>query len=87
MLGRDEPWKYREASALQNEVVIAAPKLDSAHFDNAKPASFRAELAGGLFKRNDTMGDAMQLEVVRIRRPVVQHEDGAIAAGEELLKR
>ena len=87
MFGGDQPRKHREAAAFEDEIVIAAAKLDAAHLDHAQPPSFRAEFLGGLLKRDHAVGDAVQLQVVRVGCPVVQHQHGAIAAGEELLQR
>ena len=40
MLGRDKPGKYLDASRFNNEIVIATPKFDAAHFFDAQATPF-----------------------------------------------
>jgi circadian clock protein KaiC len=42
--------------------------------------ALNAEIARTLFQRNDPVRDAMKLEVARIRRSVIQHQDCTLTA-------
>lgn len=86
MLGGDQAWEHRYAAGLDDEVVEAAAILDAAHLDDPQASALGAVLLRGLFKRDDAMGDAVQLQVARIGTAVVKHQDGAVTGREILLQ-
>jgi hypothetical protein len=86
MFGRHKPGEYLDASRFNNEVVIAAPKLDAAHFLDAQATTFRAIIECKLLQDNDAVRDAVQLNVALLRRKIVQQKHRAATACEEVFE-
>ena len=78
--------KIAQSAGRDDEVVIAALKADAAHLDDAEPAPLGAVLRRELLERDDAVRQALQLEVARLRRPIVEQQHGAVASDEELLQ-
>ena len=66
--------------------MVSAAKVEAAELGDAQPPSLGAELGGELLQPDDTMLDAVQLEVALLRRAIVEKPHGALPAAEELLQ-
>ena len=86
MLGGDKPGKDLDASRFNDEIVIATPKADTAHFFDAETTSFCTIVKRQLLQDNDAMRDAVQLNITLLRRKIIQQENGAAATGEEVFQ-
>ena len=75
-----------EPAGLDREVVIPAAILHAAHLDDAKPATLGAVFERELLQRDDAVRDAVQLEVVVVRRQIVEQHHGAPSTGKEILQ-
>ena len=76
MFGRHQAGKDMDAAGANDEVVIAAAKRLATIFHDAKPAPLRAILGRHFLEPQDTVGDAVDRLVRRLRREVVQQEHG-----------
>ena len=87
MLRRDEPRIDDDAAGADVEVVIAVAEIEAAHFDQLQAAPRRAVERRVPLQLDHSVRHALQLQVVHVRRSVVEAEDGGIASCEELLER
>lgn len=69
------------------EVVIAAAVVDAAELDHLEPPPGRAVERSQALQEDHAVRDAVELEVVDLRRAVVEEERGDVAVGKELLER
>ena len=65
----------------------AAAKLYSTHFYDPEAATLRAKVNCQLFEQHNSVGNGMELKVVRGRREVIEQDDGAVPLSEEMLER
>ena len=86
VLGGDEPGEDREPAVLDREVVVSAAERDAAHLGDAKPSPLGPVVERQLLEKYDAVGDGMQLQIVHMRGQVVEQQDGALAAGKEVLE-
>jgi hypothetical protein len=82
VLCSDKTGKDTKATTLDGEVVIPATKLNTAHLYDVQSPSLRPETRHSLRKRDDSMGNAVELQVARLRGLVVKDEHGALARRE-----
>src|SRR6185503_5742117 len=87
MFGRDQAWIGLDPSRLDPEVVVAAAKAHPAHLLDAQPAPLGAVERRQVLQVDDPVGQALELEVGLRTGPVVEEQDRASPAGEELLQR
>jgi len=86
MVGGDEPREDRQAAPPDNEVVITSTVRLSAELQDTQPPPLGAVLGRQLLQRHDAVHDALQLQVGRLGGFIIEQEDGALAADEELLE-
>src|SRR3546814_9449104 len=75
MLGSDEARENPEPAFGDDEVMIAAAKLDAPHLDHADAAALGAKVYGELFKVDHAVGDRVQLKVGLRRGEIIEEED------------
>src|SRR4051794_21262269 len=66
--------------------MISAAKLHAPHLDNAEALAFGAVFKRELLQRDDTVCDAVQLQIVITRRKVVEQHHRAAPPREKVLK-
>ena len=81
-----DAWIYGDAARLDAKIVVAAPESDPAQLRHLKPPPFRAVLQGNVLEDDHPMSEAVQLEITFTGALIVQEEDRALSAGEELLQ-
>ena len=86
VLGGDEPREDVEPARLDDEVVVAAPVLLAPELRDPQPPPLGAVLGRELLQAHDAVGDALELQVLRLGRQVVEQEHRAFPADEELLQ-
>ena len=86
VLPRDEPREDVQAALLDDEVVVAAAVLLAPELRDAQPPPLGAVLGRELLKAHDPVGDALELQVFRLGRQVVEQEHRAFPADEVLLE-
>ena len=87
VLRRDQTREHTNAAALDAEVVVAAADIHAAHLDDPQPPPLGAVERRELLQRNDSMGQALELEIARLAGAIVGHQYGGPARGEMLLER
>jgi hypothetical protein len=87
MIRGDEARENVETTLLDREIMVAAAKLDAAHLDDPHAAALGAEVDRKLLQQHNPMGNRMELQVVLLRRQIVEKNDGTLPAGEEVLQR
>ena len=87
MFRRDESRKDDEPAFADRKIVVAAAEAAAAELHDAQAAAFGTVDGSELLQRDHAVGDAVELEVGSFRGAVVEQEDGALAADEELLER
>ena len=86
MLRRNHPGEYPHPAGDDPEVVVPASKVETAELGDPQPSPLGAERGGELLEPDDTMRDAVQLEIVGLRGPVIEEQHGAPPPDEELLQ-
>ena len=86
VFGSDEPRKDRQTAVLDDEIMVTTPEGDAAHLGHPQPAPFRSVIEGHLFEQDDTVGDGMKLQVLRMGGQVIEQQHRALPAGEEVLE-
>ena len=86
MLRRDHAGEHPHAAGDDPEVVVPASKVEAAELGDPEPSPPGAELGGELLEPDDTMRDAVQLEIAAVRGAVIEEQHGAPPADEELLQ-
>ena len=83
---RDEPREDVQPALLDDEVVVAAAVLLAPELRDAQPPPLGAVLGRELLQADDPVGDALELQVFRLGRQVVEQEHRAFPADEVLLE-
>src|SRR6476661_129401 len=76
-----------EATRADAEVVVAALEAAAAQLRHLQPAPLGTVLERHVLELDDTVREAVQLEIAFGRRLVVEQEHGTVARREELLER
>ena len=77
----------RDASTLNDVVVIAAAESHPAVLENDEPSPLRPVLRKELFEPHHAVRDALHLQVVVVAGQVVEEQHGAASAAKKLLER
>ena len=83
---RDEPREDVEPALLDDEVVVAAAVLLAPELHDAQPPPLGAVLGRELLQAHDPVGDALELQILRLGRQVIEQEHRAFPADEVLLE-
>src|SRR3546814_18444738 len=86
MLGSDEARENPEPAFGDDEVMIAAAKLDAPHLDHADAAALGAKVYGELFKVDHAVGHRVQLMVGLRRGEIIQEDYHAIERRAEIIE-
>ena len=86
VLGGHQAGEHAQAAGRDAEVVVPAAERPRPHLVHAQAAALRAVFGRQLLEVEHAVGEALQLDVARLRGAVVQQEHRAVAAGEELLE-
>jgi len=86
MLSCDKSGEDLDASRFNNEIVIATPKFDAAHFFDAQATALCTMFKRKLLQDDDAVRNAVQLNIALLRRKIVQQKNGAAATAEEVFQ-
>ena len=88
MIGGDQAGEDIHAALADHHVMIAGGEVYAAQFLHLHAPARRAKVQRQPFQRDDAMAQAVQMGVARVGRSghVVDQDDGAVPAGEELLQ-
>ena len=78
--------KHDEPAFANRKIVVAAAKTAAAKLHDAESATFGAIDRRELLKRNDAVGNALQLKVRAFGGAIIEQKHGALATDEELLQ-
>src|SRR5271165_312577 len=81
---RDEPREDFQPALLDDEVVVAAAVLLAPELYDAQPPPFGAVLGRELLEAHDPVSDTLELQILRLRRQVIDQEHRAFPVDEVL---
>ena len=86
MFRRNKAWEDFDPASLNNEIVIAPAKINSAHFLHSKTPTFCTIIKRELLQSHDAMGNAVELNVAFSRGEIVKQQNSTSSPSKKLLQ-